>query len=162
MCPVRFSPQMAYKYTEIINDLMSTRFSLFPIARLYLQVPDVRIQWQENRRISQRVNAIVHTGNGMGIAHGYCIELSVICTESERVAHFCFRNNRRCPLGLNHFNDLELESLCDFYFFQTRPLLVQLDIARSGLVANLQVIIRSYAGLPSSTQVPIPHGFEFR
>lgn len=79
-----------------------------------LPVASVCVQYWENRRVSQRVDAAVQTQSKVGAVHAYCAEFSVGNTESERAIYFRCLNHRQCPLRSSQFPKFQLEHLDDF------------------------------------------------
>lgn len=114
-----------------------------------LPVSAVCVQCRENRFVSQQVDALFHGGNGIGIAHRYGLESSVVNTKSEVAVFVQEEDNRRGPSGLPRSDDFQLKHFWRFHSFLTLALSVHLEMEGSELVEYFPAMTPSYIGMLS-------------
>lgn len=98
------------------NGFLSISFRNFD-----LPAAAISVECQDFRRVSQRVDELVHTENGMQITHCYCVALSVVDSEMVGSVLSWGEDNRRCLLGLRLLEDFQLEHLEDFILLKLPP-----------------------------------------
>lgn len=91
-------------------------FRSISFGNCYLPIAAVCRQCQENRHALQRVEALVHTPNEIGIEDDACIEFSTVNSQSECAVILRFENKRKWPFGLSWFGDSHRSILAIFFF----------------------------------------------
>ncbi len=78
-----------------------------------LPVSGITIQLGEDFSRTERIDALVHAWDRIGVPDGYRIELAIIHEKSQHLIRFRNENHGGCPGGLSRLNSTLLEHPID-------------------------------------------------